>query len=84
MALTGTGQGVPNSNGTGWKITSQQPTTAFGPDGKAADGYLINFLTLLNQPGNVFVPRSMYNPTNVRAAVSAHASELDDVASMTG
>lgn len=84
MAFNERGQIVPNAGVTGWRVESQQETTELDARGNAVRGYRVYFVTGKAQHGSVFVALAMYNPANVRAAVAAHAGQLDEAASLSG
>ena len=84
MATGAGGQIVPNAQATGWNVTEQQRTMGLDGRGQPSDGYEVYFVTAKQVRGSVFIPLSMYNPTNVRAQVAQHAYELDQVQGLTG
>lgn len=82
MATGPSGQIVPNMAAPGTQITGQIETVEIGADGQASKGYKVMFVTAKGVSGSVFVPRAQYTPDNVRAAVIAHATQLDTVQGM--
>lgn len=84
MYRDASGQVKPNAADTGWTVMSQQEQVGTGPDGRATNGYRIQFKTGKEVVGSVFIPMNMYNPTNAKAAISAHAQQLDEVQGLTG
>lgn len=84
MASNPPGQTKPNAPITGWIIEHQQETVGLGPDGRAIDGWRVNFVTGLGVHGSVFIVKARYSVDNVRAAVAAAAAEIDAVHKLTG
>lgn len=84
MAFDERGRIVPDAGVTGWNVEGQQETTELDARGRAVTGYRIEFRTGKGQRGSVFLPKSQYNPTNVRAAIAAQAGQLDEVAGLSG
>ena len=74
--------GRPNSQGTGWNVTSQQETTDLDPQGRAVRGVRVMFTTDKGIHASVFLPASMYNPANVKAAIMGYVQQLHEVADL--
>lgn len=79
MARDARGNIVPDADLTGIKIDAQMETVGIGPDQRPTSGYKVMFTTREGVSGSVFVPMSSYSPANVKAAVAAHAAQLDEV-----
>ena len=71
-------------NSSGWRVTSQTPTTALGPDGKAQTGMRVHFTTGKGVSADVFVPWADYTPDGVRALVAARVALIDSVHTLSG
>lgn len=84
MYRDASGQVKPDAPDTGWTVTAQQEQVGIGADGRATNGYRIQFTTGKGVNGSVFIPMDRYNPTNVKAAIAAHAHQLDEVQGLTG
>jgi len=82
MATSATGQVVPNGSAPGTYVTGQQEQVGLNSRGQAENGYRVSFTTGGGVDGSVFVPISQYTPDNVKAAIVAHASQLDQVQRM--
>jgi hypothetical protein len=67
-----------------WTVTGQAP--GVGPDsqGRTVQGITVQFVTGLGVPGSVFIPRAQYAPDAVKAAIAAHAADLDAVQGLSG
>jgi hypothetical protein len=74
---------VPDSQGGGWVVESQLETVDVGPDGRPQSGIRVAFVTDRGIHGSVFVPRTMYNPVNVKAAISEYVQRLHAVDSLS-
>lgn len=68
---------TPNMPQNTWTVTSQQQTMQLDTNGRPTQGYAVYFTTGLGVNGSVFIPLAQYNPVNVRAAIAAHAHQLD-------
>jgi len=70
------------TNKVSWTVTSQSPSTKFGPDGNPIEGKDVNFETTIGYKGTVFIPDSVYgDPSAVRQMI---ASEVQTVAAIHG
>lgn len=67
-----------------WTITNTVPTMGIGPDGKPAKGQDVSYQLETGDSGVIFVPDSQFNPTQVGALVSAHATNLVAIKGLTG
>jgi hypothetical protein len=67
-----------------WTVEYQQETVDVGPDGRPTQGVKIGFETGGGLHGSVFVPRALYNPDNVRAALAQAAHQMDVVQNLKG
>lgn len=83
MAQTQTGQVIPNAQAVTWSDVTQQYTREVDSSGNAVTGYRVGFRTDRGVVGSVFVPASMYTPTNVVAAIARHAAELNAIDAST-
>jgi len=75
---------VPNSQGSGWQVTSQQETVDVAADGKPTAGVRVTFSTDKGITGSVFVSRALYNPANVKAAIAGYVQQLHEVQALSG
>lgn len=66
-----------------FKVESQLPRVAPGPDGRPVDGVEVHFVTDLGNRSSVFVPRSDYTVDRVKEALRAHAAEMDAVSGLS-
>lgn len=71
------------SGAPAWRVTGQQATSRASDDGQLQDGVTVFFTTGNGQRSSVFVPNSLYQPDNVRAAIATRAALVDQVAGMT-
>lgn len=70
--------------GSGWAITSQrQAQQQTNGQGVFVQGVEVTFLTQYNTTASIFVPYNQYTPAGVQAAVTARATQLDQVAALT-
>lgn len=84
MALDSAGRIVPDTGASGWHDVTQQETTELDAKAQPVRGYRVYFTTNAGHSGSVFVPQTMYNVANVRAAIAAQATTLDGVGKLTG
>lgn len=75
---------APDIRPSGWSIEYQQETVGTGPDGRAAEGVKVGFVTGRGVHSSVFIPRERFNPANVKAQVAAAAAQHDEVDRLTG
>lgn len=75
---------MTTQNGSLWTVESQMETTDLGPAGQFVPGIRVTFKTRHGVVSSVFVPRERFTPETVRAAIQAHAEDLDAVQALTG
>jgi hypothetical protein len=71
-----------NAGGAGFNIDAQTPGVGLGADGKAAQGYTVQFTTASGVKGELFIPRKDYQVANVQRIVAEHAATLEAVAKL--
>ena len=76
--------GSGSTNGTGWQVTGQSPTTVPSPSGTVERGMNVTFRTSTGVLSTVFVPDSMYTPDNVKNIIAQKAAVLDQVSGLKG
>lgn len=64
-------------------ITAQTETVSTDPNNRGGMGYRIEFKTTKGAQGSVWLPKTAYNAESAKAAVRAHALELDAVQGAT-
>lgn len=74
----------PDAPTSAWRVTGQQETLRPGPGGQVAEGVVVSFTTAKGVQSSVFIPKAMYSPQNVRAAIAAQAHQLDQVQELKG
>lgn len=67
-----------------WKVTAQTETTDRGPDGRAARGMSVQFVTAKGVHASVFVPLNQYDPASVSTLVGERAKLIDSVHGLSG
>lgn len=70
--------------GTGWTITNQRPVVVPGAGGALTQAMEVTFTTGHGITGQINIEMARYNVENVRAAVSAQATILDQVSALKG
>lgn len=78
--MAGSAQPAP---GTGWSITNQTPTV--GKIGNmVTNGWDVSYVTGRGHEGKLFVPAAQFTVPFVRDAITAAATNLDNVGALTG
>lgn len=60
-------------------VLDQRPTTRFSPNGRFEDVYEVTFQTPSGVVSHVYVPRQVFNVSNVAAAVRAETAHIEAV-----
>jgi hypothetical protein len=84
VSLNERGQIVPNAPLTGWSVVSQQETFERDASGQVVPGVRVYYQLTDGPSGSVFLPRTRYNPVNVRAEVAAAAAQMREVHNLSG
>ena len=84
MATDSAGNVVPNAPTTGWNVDYQQETVGLDASGRTVPGVKVGFITGKGVRSSVFIPQTLYTPTNVRAQIAAMAAQVDEVQGMSG
>ena len=78
--MAGTSEVQPGGT---WQVTGQLEQTKINAAGRVVEGVQVLFTTGTGSTGSVWIPRNLFTPDAVRAAVSAAAANVDAVATLT-
>jgi hypothetical protein len=67
-----------------WKIEYQIRTVGIGPDGRAAEGWKVGFVTASGVHSSVFLPLANFNANHVKAAIQEQYAHIEAVHKLEG